>query len=124
MRALFAVGIVAVFALGLTGCGNQKKGEELAQQMIDEMNKMSDALEKGDMATAKAGLTKLNELAKAAKDVKVTKSQDKAIEDKYKGQLQAAQERMQKALMAAATSGKVTPQELMAFGEEASKMGK
>lgn len=124
MRTCLVVGLVAVMTSSLTGCGgNQGKAEALAQQMVDEMNAIGDNFEKGDKAALKANFTKLASLAKQAKDIKVTASQDKAVEEKFKPKLEAAQKRMMDGIQKATTSGKLTPAELMELGTEMQSLG-
>lgn len=125
MRTLLILGTVAVVALGTTGCGgNQAKAEALAQQMIDEMNKIADGFEKGDKAAIKASFAKLADLGKQAKDAKVTKAQDKAIEAKFKPQMDAAKKRMTEGVTKAMTGGKLTPAEIMEIQGEVQNLGK
>ena len=125
MRTLLILGAVAALALATTGCGgNKAKAEALAQQMIDEMNKIADGFEKGDKAALKASFTRLSDLGKQAKDAKVTKNQDKAIEEKFKPQMDAAQKRMTDAITKAMTAGKLTPAEIMELGKEMQDVGK
>lgn len=126
MRTLMVLGTAAILAFGAVGCGggNQAKAEALAQQMVDEMNKIADGFEKGDKTALKASFAKLADLAKQGKDIKVTKSQDKAIEEKFKPQMDAAQKRMMDAIGKAATGGKISPADLMELGKEMQDLGK
>ncbi len=124
MRTLLILGTAVLLAFGATGCGGGKaKAEALAQQMIDEMNKIADGFEKGDKAALKASFAKLSDLGKQAKNAKVTKSQDKAIEEKFKPQMDAAQKRMTDAITKAMTAGKLTPAEIMELGKEMQDVG-
>lgn len=125
MRTFLLVGIALALSFSAVGCGgNQAKAEALAQQMIDEMNRVAEGFEKGDKAAVKASIAKLSELGKQAKDVKVTKTQDKAVEAKFKPQMEAAQKRMMDAVMKATTSGKMTPQDMMELGKDLQDVGK
>lgn len=125
MRTFLILGLAATLVFGAVGCGgNQAKAESIAQQMVDEMNKIADGFEKGDKAALKASFAKLSDLAKQGKEIKVTKSQDKAIEEKFKPQMDAAQKRMMESITKAATSGKLTKTELMELGTEMQGLGK
>lgn len=125
MRTLLILGTAAVLSFVATGCGgNKAKAEQLAQQMIDEMNKIADGFEKGDKAALKASFAKLADLGRQAKDAKVTKGQNKAIEDKFKPQMEAAQKRMTEAIPKALAGGKLTPAEIMELGQEMQTLGK
>lgn len=120
MRALSTIGFVLVLSFGTAGCNNnQAKAEQLGQQLVDSLNSLSDALEKGDKATVKSLFAKMTELAKEAKAIKVTKSQDTAIEAKFKPQMEAAGKRMAESMMKAMTSGKLTQADIMEIQKDA-----
>jgi DNA-binding GntR family transcriptional regulator len=124
MRALLSAGLVFVLALGVTGCSNnQAKTEELTQQILDEMNKMADAIEKGDKPGREAAIAKMRQIAQSGKNVKITAEQNKAVEAKFKPKFDELQKRMETAMTNAIKNGKMTPDELLKFSEEMTKFG-
>jgi hypothetical protein len=120
MRTLMVLGTAAILAFGAVGCGggNQAKAEALTQQMIDEMSRVAEGFEKGDKAAIKASLTKIVEIGRSGKDIKLTASQKTALETKFKPQMETIQKKLMEAMPKAMASGKLTPADLLEIGNE------
>jgi hypothetical protein len=79
----FACLCVLALLGGLSGC-DSVDAEANYKKRIDLANELSDALEKKDEAKAKSVATELNALEDKLTKTKVTESQKKRIEEKYK----------------------------------------
>lgn len=89
----------------LAGCGVSAEQEKAMSGLVERFNSLAEIVEGAsgrDVAAVKTDLsswsantrTFVNEI----KDVKMTKSQEKAIEKKYKAKLEAAGERVRRAI--------------------------
>lgn len=108
MRMPVIMGCGLLLAAVLVGCGSSSE-DAVAKERIAVLDQMSGILEKVTDAKsfkdAEAQMAKLKTKAEdlAAKSNKWSESTKKAMETKYKAQIEASMERMQKAMMTAST---------------------
>jgi hypothetical protein len=120
MQRVLSITLVGLLSLSFTGCGDS--GEKIIQDMIAAMNETSDAIESGDMAKVRTSLAKLKETSKKAKEKKVSKSEDKRLEEKYKSQMEAAMTKMTGSIGKGLASGKLKPEDMKEIGESMSDL--
>ncbi len=97
MKMFFAVTFAFALLVNVSGCGGMK-GESETKEMIKLMNDTADALEKKDAKKAEELKKKGEELAKKMKDLNLSKDEEKKLEEKYKGDVEKAQKRIEEAL--------------------------
>jgi biopolymer transport protein ExbB/TolQ len=120
IQRVLSITLVGLLSLSFTGCGDS--GEKIIQDMIAAMNETSDAIESGDMAKVRTSLAKLKETSKKAKEKKVSKSEDKRLEEKYKSQMEAAMTKMTGSIGKGLASGKLKPEDMKEIGESMSDL--
>lgn len=83
MRSLFAAGFVlALVVLPGCGSGNAAKVEQVNAQLPAEMMKIADGMESGDKEGIKAAMARYRSLRNDNKNLKVTVSHKKKIDEK------------------------------------------
>lgn len=113
MRSLFAAGFVlALVVLPGCGSGNAAKVEQVNAQLLAEMMKIADGMESGDKEGIKAAMARYRSLRNDNKNLKVTVSQKKKIDEKMNADKEKIRKRFTEVGMKAATSGKFSPAEL------------
>ncbi len=100
------------------------RAEQLAQQMVDEMNRAADAAAKGTKAAIRAALARAGTLGRELNGVAVTPAQFQTIGDKYRPPLEAASTRMGEALAKAAIGGWLAMDTLREIQSELRGLGK
>jgi serine/threonine protein phosphatase PrpC len=113
--------MLLILSVSFMGCGGTAKHEALAQEMVQVMNELADGANAEDIGKVKASTEKLKELKTRTEQLpKITKAQDKAIEDKYKPQMEAAAKKMMGGIMKLAVKH---PQEMKQIGESMKALG-
>ena len=106
MKSIWVGGMFGVMALGLAGCGGGNSPDALNKEAISMMNEVAGVLESvKDKASGEAAIPKLQGLAKRGEDLKkrmdglkLSKEDEKKIEEKYKKEGMEAGMRMFKAM--------------------------
>lgn len=125
MRMFFTVSFLVLLSCGLHGCssGNQGKAEKIMDQMIEEMNKLTTALENGDKSAVDKSISSIVQLGTQAKGIKVKQSENDAIKKKFEGKLKDVQTRMTEAVKKSLTNGKFSPQDMIEIGNKLKDVG-
>jgi hypothetical protein len=99
MKKAVAWAGVFVLVFGVSGCGGSSEAENLVKEQIQLVNDLADAMEAKDMNKILELQKKQEELQKKIEAMKLSPAEDKRLEEKYKGDLEKAMQR----LMAAKT---------------------
>jgi hypothetical protein len=94
----------------VAGCGGN--GEAVAKSTLDTMKEMTAALDSGNKDQVMAVAKKLQALVKEGKEMKVSKSENQRVTDKYKPLIMEETKKMTTAMMKAVTSGKLKQEDL------------
>jgi hypothetical protein len=99
MKRALALGFVGILMVCAPGCGNSE-ADNAIKQTIDDMNALSDAVEKNEPADKiKAIAERMKANVEKSKGIKVTKSEDERLKKKYEKPLADAKARYQAAAM-------------------------
>lgn len=92
MQKLIGITFVGVLLLTASGCSNRAKAEKVVEEMLSILQQFNDTLASvKDKDSAKAAASKLDQLgqqikalAEKNKDLKITKDDEKYLEEKFK----------------------------------------
>lgn len=89
MARVLTVGLVGLFLLTATGCGNSPDG--LVKSLITDMNRLADSMEKGEPEDKqKAIAERLKATGEKLEKLNLTAEQKKALQDKHKDEMEKA----------------------------------
>lgn len=111
MVRVLGILVLSLCAISLSGCGSGN--DDIAKSMVKAINELADAAESGDKDKMKAAMGKFTAIIKENKDTKISASEKKRIDEKYKPELDAAGKRLQAGLQKAMASGKLNQQDMM-----------
>jgi hypothetical protein len=97
MKRLVAVGLTAILAVSMAGCG-ARTGDDAARDTLDLANELATALEKRESPNKIAAIVQRMRAGRDRdKDLKLSKEEREALKKKYEPELKAAQARINKA---------------------------
>jgi hypothetical protein len=102
--------VMLLMACLVAGCGGN--GEAVAKNTLDAMKEMTAALDSGNKDQVMGVARKLQALMKEGKEMKVSKSENQRVTDKYKPLLMEETKKMTTAMMKAVGSGKLKQEDL------------
>jgi hypothetical protein len=102
--------VILLMACLVAGCGGN--GEAVAKNTLDAMKEMTAALDSGNKDQVMAVARKLQALMKEGKEMKVSKSENQRVTEKYKPLIMEETKKMTAAMMKAVTSGKLKQEDL------------
>jgi hypothetical protein len=106
MRKVLGCGLALVLVCGVSGCGSSA-AEQTMKDTIAAENELADIMEGiKDDASAEAAIPKMEkvgermkEIVRKVKSLKMTKDEEKKLQEKYKPEMEKMQERLKNATM-------------------------